>query len=266
MSASLQNLRDRINDERARIERALKNPGAVMIPKSASEPTTPLKLSSEVIDVPRQEPKKPVSELMQQGKLATEFKLAVSPDTVIEAAQNAALKNSTAAWFTCAPPKAPHHASQANLVLIRQLAASRALSMIVKTGGGAIPVISMSQSVWAPKLNPALSAASASKLASTSLQTISPRSAQLFSSVSTTAIEQPIAMKLAVHSSSTPNIAAAISASGSSRQARLSLPPLSEPSTDDPFADDDDDWLIEDDADFSPERSPTPPLPADLVV
>ena len=57
MSASLQNLRDRINDERARIERALKNPGAVMIPKSASEPTTPLKLSSEVIDVPRQEPK-----------------------------------------------------------------------------------------------------------------------------------------------------------------------------------------------------------------
>lgn len=200
------------------------------------------------------------TELMARGQLAMQFKLDTKRETIEAVGQKYTKHSLTSAWFTNAPSETPNLASKDQLTLIRQFAASRSLSMVVKSGVSPPLSIPPSQLLLKPKAVSSVSAAITPRLASTSLTSIPPRSSQLLESVvnrnpSTALSTTRQSLLNASQSLSSPDISATIAGS-SSRRLNFSE-----------FADDDDVRSIDSDDAFNddliPDRSgsSTPPLP-----
>lgn len=71
---------------------------------------------------------------MKRGRLALEFKMDTSKETVVRVGSAFEQASVSAAWFECAPPSVPQHDSFEHLTNIRALAATKSLSWAV-TGG-----------------------------------------------------------------------------------------------------------------------------------
>lgn len=187
-----------------------------------------------------------------------QFKLDTKRETVERVGQNYAKESRSAAWFDSAPSDAPSFISKDHLTLIRQFAASRSLSMVVKSGTPPLLSIPPSQLLLKPKPSVTISPASSARLASTSLTTIPPRSSQLLESVANRKLNPVTRPTLLTTSQSlsSPDISATI-ASSSNRRLNFSE-----------YADDDETGSINSDDAFNddliPDRSSssTPPLPS----
>lgn len=192
---------------------------------------------------------------MEKGRLALEFKLDTRREMVEETGRKFDGESKSAAWFVCARSSDAMLASKDHLTLIRHLAASRSLSIIVKSGNSPVNVVQPTQILRKQMPISPRSPLSATSLASTSLQTIQPRSSQLLGhaiSLKTNNLAKPgISTLPPQHSASTPNIAATISASSSYSSKKKDTIKEEEASSDEDWANDFDDV---------PERSDTPPL------
>lgn len=189
-----------------------------------------------------------------------QFKLETKRETIEAVGHNYTKQSLPAAWFTNAPAELPNLASKDQLTLIRQFAASRSLSMVVKSGVSPPLSIPPSQLLLKPKAVSSVSASITPRLASTSLTAIPPRSSQLLESVTNrnpSAVSSAARQSLlnASQSLSSPDISATIAGS-SSRKLKFSE-----------YTDDDEVRSIDSDDAFNddliPDRSgsSTPPLP-----
>lgn len=198
------------------------------------------------------------TELMSRGQLAMKFQLDTKRETVEAVGQKYAEDSQSAAWFTNAPTELPNLASKDQLTLIRQFAASRSLSMVVKSGTAPTLSIPPSQLLLKPKSTASAQPVISSRLASTSLSSIPARSSQLLADPTANRKSNLVlrpSLLTTSQSLSSPDISATISTS-SSRKLNFSE-----------YADDDDTKSIDSDDAFNddliPDRSgsSTPPLP-----
>ena len=193
-----------------------------------------------------------------------EFKLDTARELVEETGRKYDGESKPAAWFTCTRSSDSMLSSKEHLTLIRHLAASRSLSIIVKSGNSPVSVIPAAQVLRKPLPLSPRSPLSSSNLASTSLQTIQPRSSQLLGQVK--AFKSDAHSKAGIlvqqqqhaHSASSPNIAASIASSSASLTTSKKSDTIKE-EEDAVEVTSDDDWAMESDDDMPP-RSGTPPL------
>jgi len=123
-------LRERLQEEQFRIERALKNPSSVVLPAALISPKSPLNSARGAGD--RKDVPEAPSELMQRGRLAMEFRLDTKRDVVVATGSAFDAHAKPAAWFMCASEDFPQFTGRAHLTLIKELAATKSLYMLAK--------------------------------------------------------------------------------------------------------------------------------------